>query len=652
MHRFWYKVLVMLFLFFLLGRTSTTAANNILVVSSYGVDYQWSNAIIDGINAQVKSSYPTMELNIEYLYSERFGEPQSWINRMNAFLSNYEKELPLAIVLISDEAWMAYCDANTEKFRNVPLFLCGVKPHTISTKEFTENYKSVTLSNFTSTLEVMKQHNATGILREMNIEGYVDLMKKVMPELDRIMLITDSRFYGIYTKLLFQEYMRMLYPDTPLVSIDARHQNTDSLLAALPDVTPTTAILLTSWLTGEHGFAYSKEYVYKQITTQMKTPVFITNDIGLDKGNFLGGYFNHAQFWGDKTGEQLLRVLSGTPIDSVATQLFRDKECYINWEVLNSFKIPEEVLPANVFFVGRPVSVFMKYRNTLLFALFVFILILISYLYTLRSNIKLKQAQKVTLELMDNIKSVNDQLYEAREELVKALFKAENEDRMKSAFVANMGNEIRNPLNAIVGFAGFIATVDTMQEREEAAEQIKQNSDKLLSLVSSILDLSRIESGEAGFNYDEFSGESVCRDLLNVFKERCHTGVTMSINVPQDNHAAILTSDSYRISQALKALLDNAVKFTNSGHIELGYFMCDDNIHVEFYVKDTGEGIPEGKTDEIFDHFVKLNKYGSGSGLGLTLARSIIKIMGGEIGVSSRLGEGSRFWFRIKQNMK
>lgn len=231
--------------------------------------------------------------------------------------------------------------------------------------------------------------------------------------------------------------------------------------------------------------------------------------------------------------------------------------------------------------------------------------------------------------------------------LIEAKNKAETMDRLKSAFLANMSHEIRTPLNAIIGFAGLITAPDfdsaDAAEREYYGTIIKDNSDLLLQLISDILDISKIEAGTLDFSYDSVDINEMCTNLYNIHKDKVHDGVVMRMVLPQDK--CIMRSDKNRLMQVLINFLTNAVKFTQEGSIFLGYKIVKEEI--EFFVQDTGIGISEVNTKLVFDSFVKLNNSIKGTGLGLAISKSIISQMGGTIGVSSKIGEGSRFWFRL-----
>ncbi|MEF9987246.1 MAG: ATP-binding protein [Bacteroidales bacterium] len=645
--KFNYKLIILSLFICLFGFNSFAInSNKVLIISSYGPDYQWSNSIIDGINFKLKETAPGIELNVEYLSSEIFSNPKNWKLKISTLLNIYGPNPPLAVILISDEAWLAYNSVNTQEFKDVPIVLSAVKPHTINLDYYCENINTLQLSNFAKTEDVIKNYNATGVLREMNISGYISLVKNALPNMDKLALITDNRFYGIYTKLIFEEEIKNNYANFPIEYYDARFITTDSLLTQLPNITPNTGLLLTSWLTGKHGFEYSKDYIYKEMSERLKTPIFITNNIGLEKDYFLGGYFNNAEFWGEETGLMLLAIINGKSPREIPPIIKKDEQCYINWHTLRKFDLSPDNFPDNTIYKNRPESLFEKYRIQISFIILIFIILVIAYILTLQSHLRLRKAQKRALQAIAETNAVNEQLMEARKNLIIALNKAEESDRLKSAFLANMSHEIRTPLNSIVGFSGLIATATTDEERIESAAIIKRNSDMLLQLISDILDISKIEAGTLNFFYEETGLNAICNDTVTSLRTKCAEGVTLSFIAPDKD--IIIYTDQNRLMQVLVNLINNAIKFTKHGSIEVGYFPCDNQL-IEFYVKDTGIGIPEDQADKIFGRFFKLNTYVEGTGLGLPICKTIVGILGGDIGVESELNKGSRFWFRINR---
>ncbi|MBD3589081.1 HAMP domain-containing sensor histidine kinase [Bacteroides sp. GM023] len=247
-----------------------------------------------------------------------------------------------------------------------------------------------------------------------------------------------------------------------------------------------------------------------------------------------------------------------------------------------------------------------------------------------------QMAHVITSVDIDHQKTIEEELRIAKE-------KAENLDRLKSAFLANMSHEIRTPLNAIVGFASLLVESDDKEERQEYVNIMHENTDLLLQLISDILDLSKIEAGTLDFTMDHLDIKSFCEDIMRNYdiKEDKPVPVLLASGLPE----YYIYTDKKRLMQVITNFINNALKFTETGQITLEYHLNEITSEIEFSVTDTGMGIAPEKADKVFDRFVKLNSFSKGTGLGLSICRSIIEHLGGTIGVESKLGIGSRFWF-------
>ena len=236
------------------------------------------------------------------------------------------------------------------------------------------------------------------------------------------------------------------------------------------------------------------------------------------------------------------------------------------------------------------------------------------------------------------------ELKETESKLIDAKEKAETADRLKSAFLANMSHEIRTPLNAIVGFSSLLVQEENPEEREQYMAIVEENNELLLQLISDILDLSKMEAGTFDFVERELDVNLLCEDMVRVMKLKAKPGV----EVVFDRHLpeCVIASDRNRLNQVIANFINNAIKFTATGSIRLGYDRIDAG-HLRFYVADTGIGIIQEKQTEIFDRFVKLNSFVHGTGLGLSISKSIVEQLGGTIGVESEPGKGACFWFTL-----
>lgn len=232
------------------------------------------------------------------------------------------------------------------------------------------------------------------------------------------------------------------------------------------------------------------------------------------------------------------------------------------------------------------------------------------------------------------------------QELIEARNKAEESNQLKSAFLANMSHEIRTPLNAIVGFSSLLNATEDDEEREEYVKIIESNNELLLQLIGDILDLSKIEAGIMEFADSPVDVNSLLEELTKTLSLRAETkGLTIEFKdrLPECN----ILIDHNRLNQVLINLVTNAIKFTEEGGITIGYSLQKDGL-LRFYVTDTGFGIAPDKQADVFTRFVKLNSFIQGSGLGLSICKTIVERMGGQIGLESEPGKGSTFWFTIR----
>lgn len=248
------------------------------------------------------------------------------------------------------------------------------------------------------------------------------------------------------------------------------------------------------------------------------------------------------------------------------------------------------------------------------------------------------------LALIGSILVITDRK-KMEQELIVAKEKAEEANRLKSAFIANISHEIRTPLNAIIGFSSILDTVQTEKERKEYLYIIEHNNQLLLQLVNDIIDLSKIEAGILELVASNVYLDDMMREVERAFRPKADAA-HLSLKFDDRYAECYINVDRNRLIQVLNNLLSNAIKFTAEGSVHFGFSRLDNGI-LRFYVTDTGCGIPKEYQKKIFGRFVKLNSFVQGIGLGLSIGETIVKCMGGEIGVESKEGKGSTFWFTI-----
>ncbi|MDL2265606.1 PAS domain-containing sensor histidine kinase [Parabacteroides sp. OttesenSCG-928-G21] len=227
--------------------------------------------------------------------------------------------------------------------------------------------------------------------------------------------------------------------------------------------------------------------------------------------------------------------------------------------------------------------------------------------------------------------------------LEEAIEKAERADKMKSRYLADMSHEIRTPLNAITGFAELMAFEESDEDRLSYYDVIKTNNQMLMQLINDILDLSKIEADVVKINYEPVDINDLFDSAYASVKLRMPEGVELIVEkgLPE----CTFGTDPIRLLQLITNIANNAIKHIAKGSITLGYAAYDEK-HLRFYVRDTGFGIPEEKLANLFGRFAKMNDYAEGIGLGLAICQGLVaKMGGGDIQVTSKLGEGSEFSF-------
>ena len=253
---------------------------------------------------------------------------------------------------------------------------------------------------------------------------------------------------------------------------------------------------------------------------------------------------------------------------------------------------------------------------------------------------KLADASRKVRLLSEQLEIANKKLKEYEE---KAL-KAEKASQMKSLFLANMSHEIRTPLNAIEGFSRVIAETDSDEERMKYYQIIESNNQRLTSLINEILDLSRVESGEIQIKKEDTDINQMCENIKQLFKFRCPDSVKLEFKKPL--MTATMKTDANRLIQVLSNLISNALKHTAMGSITYGFNIIKEMKEVEFFVKDTGSGIPPEFIDNIFNTYASQDaEQQKGYGLGLALCKIIVEKLGGSIRVESTVNIGSTFTF-------
>jgi signal transduction histidine kinase len=287
--------------------------------------------------------------------------------------------------------------------------------------------------------------------------------------------------------------------------------------------------------------------------------------------------------------------------------------------------------------------------------LFVILLVIgiINHYWTIKINHRLRftlaekeQSRQQLEESLRETKKANQQLTEAKE-------KAEENDRLKSAFVANVSHEIRTPMNGILGFSDLLKSPSLPETKQQQyLTNIERSGKRMLAIINDLIDISKIEAGQTEVKVETFDINLVIDEQYHFFKnETISKGLGLFFHKGAINPDSTIKSDFTKLNQIITNLLRNAIKYTEQGQIEFGYTLKDQNF--EFYVRDTGVGIPEDKQTQIFERYTHVapnDRLQNGVGLGLSISKAYVELLGGRIWLQSQEGVGSTFYFSLPAN--
>jgi PAS domain S-box-containing protein len=267
------------------------------------------------------------------------------------------------------------------------------------------------------------------------------------------------------------------------------------------------------------------------------------------------------------------------------------------------------------------------------------------------NELKLKKQNEEYYALNEELIETNNRIRDINAKLLTANQRAEENDKLKSAFLANMSHEVRTPMNGILGFSQLLLNTDLHEgERGEYVGIIQNCGNQLLAIINDLIDISKIESNQITLSPSEININEILNEQFLLFKPKADSlRLQLSFSMELSNAQSQIIADGTRLRQILSNLLGNAFKFTQKGFVNFGYSLKDGML--EFYVEDSGIGVPPNMLQQIFDRFrqveTDITRIAGGTGLGLAISKALVNKMGGVISVKSELNAGSTFYFTI-----
>ena len=614
-----------LFLFiegFLLSVSARTETTNkeVLVLNSINFNLPWAKNFYwcihdalqkQGISAKAESlSVPALANKME----------------ADAVVTHLREKYPVApaaIVLIGDPGWIVCRELFDDVWKDVPVIVTNARDRLPVSLDVLLSHAPLTETNSVPGEEWRRGYNLTLLKQHYYVKETVELIYKLIPDMQRLAFISDDRYISEETRRDVKEAVEENFPDLRLDLLSTTQLSTEMLLDTLHSYKPNTGIIYYSWFEShnENDNNYLFDHIQEIITNFTPSPLFLLSPENLSNNTFAGGYYVSTESFCDSLLEILNRILNGEQARNIPGGVGGEGNSYLCCPVLKSYNIPSSRYPDDAVYIDKPQTFFQQHYVKIIASSVFLLLLIAAIVYYIRI------------------------LRKAYSRLSEAVEKAEQANQLKSAFLANMSHEIRTPLNAIVGFSNMLPHTEDPVEMREYADIIETNTDLLLQLINDILDLSKIEAGTFDFYPSSIDVNQTMEEIEQSMRLRLkNSDVTLAFT--ERLPGCLFYIDKNRLIQLLANFVNNAIKFTQTGTICMGYRMTDTDT-IYFYVSDTGCGMSNEQCEHVFERFVKYNPFIQGTGLGLSICRTIVEHLGGKIGVDSEEGKGSTFWFTL-----
>ena len=530
---------------------------------------------------------------------------------------------PAAIVLIGDPGWIVCRELFDDVWKDVPVIVANARDRLPASLDVLLSHAPLTDTNSVPGEEWRRGYNLTLLKQHYYVKETVELIYKLIPDMKRLAFISDDRYISEETRGDVKEAVEKNFPDLRLELLSTTQLSTEMLLDTLHSYTPNTGIIYYSWFEShnENDNNYLFDHIQEIITNFTPSPLFLLSPENLSNNTFAGGYYVSTESFCDSLLEILNRILNGEQARNIPGGVGGEGNAYLCYPVLKSYNIPSSRYPDDAVYVDKPQTFFQQHCVKIISSSVFLLFLIAAIVYYIRI------------------------LRKAYSRLSEAMEKAEQANQLKSAFLANMSHEIRTPLNAIVGFSNMLPSTEDRAEMREYADIIETNTDLLLQLINDILDLSKIEAGTFDFYPSSIDVNQTMEEIEQSMRLRLkNSDVTLAFT--ERLPGCLFYIDKNRLIQLLANFVNNAIKFTQTGTICMGYRMTDTDT-IYFYVSDTGCGMSNEQCEHVFERFVKYNPFIQGTGLGLSICRTIVERLGGKIGVDSEEGKGSTFWFTL-----
>ncbi len=601
-------LIVVLFLPFNLfsQKVRETKRQRICLIDSYNSNFPTYIHSAKAIQEFIDTTH--YHIDVEFMNSKEFVD-DVYVQHFHDFLSyKLSKRKPYDLFLVADDYALEYVlKYEQDLFKGKPIVFWGI-----------------------NNIDLARKQNAnahcTGVVEDISIKETINLAKTLNPKLEEMYVISDNSESGK------TDLNRVLNLKGYNTAINVHELNLAELSFSefetnLKKLKGEKALLLLS-LYRDKDFKYKPFYEGLDfIKKNSDLPIYHLWKHGLNEG-IVGGFLIHHYRQTQEALKIADQILKGKAIEEIPVLEESPNQCYLDYKELKKAKLVPSTFPSDWIVINKPSSFIQmsrKYAYLILsVGLLVFGLLFFFIYYAKRENL-------------------------LKNELIQAQLDASKVDELKNAFLNNISHEIRTPMNGILGFAEFLASPDvSMEDRVSYLDIISENSNQLLNVVNEIVDIAKVQSGHSDIKMELIDIDGLLSDMEREYKKIADQK-NLEIRLIKNISVKKVCADRLYLQKIFRNLIDNAIKFTDDGCVEIGYDKKGDLI--EFYVKDTGIGISEDLFKTIFENFRQvqesdIREYG-GLGLGLSITRAFVKSMGGKVWVESVENVGSCFYFTL-----
>ena len=601
----------------------------VLIVSGSQYGLPVSSALIDGAVAALKAKgVSNKNIYVEHLDLSRLD--QSAVAALATLMQTKYTSKSIGLVLAQNQAALEFLAQAGNRLLPPDL---PVLATLVATPELTwrgEPHRILNVSN---------RYDLVGTLRY----GLA-----LFPQTRRVVLVADAEGSQATLPAQLAEALTSLHRDLEIEDTSALPY--EAMLQRIATLPPDSLILLATYFKDGTGRPFVPVEVAAAVARRANVPALGLFDVHIEAG-LMGGSVVTSAAVGRRAGEVGFDLLRGAPADGDASLRVPPQPMF-DWTQLQRWGADPAKLPADTLFLHRPRTLWSEYRDFVLAAVAIILVLSALLLALTYQNRQRKQAEQALRQHQQQLEN----LVEARTtELAQATHVAEAANRAKSEFLANMSHEIRTPMNAIIGMTHLALQTSLDERQRNYIEKVGRSADALLGILNDILDFSKIEAGKLAIERIDFSLEDVLGNLSAVIGLKAEEkGLELIFDLPADLPVA-LVGDPLRLGQILTNLSNNAVKFTERGEIVIGAEVLAQDAatcRLQFFVRDTGIGLSAEQQAKLFQSFSQADasttrRFG-GTGLGLAISKRLTELMGGAIWVESTPGVGSTFHFTVQ----